>query len=743
MSYLPFVNGMTEINLFQTNIFLQGMSDEIKAQFVDTNFTKRHSPQTYSVTFDPSNLEQSLYNFTMVKRLFEIGDQINSNPASGTIDVSTFDEMTSWLVLDNNECFITYKWLQHIADETYLQGNSSDVAAFATLTAPLLKNEIKNFIAEFGSEYLGRALIRYLGKDSCETAAARIFPDKSTTRLCSNDAVKPNTEEGLRFYIRLWIGRSKADQDFLLTSTSYTLTQFIQDFDDESSQFNLHMNSMLDAIGMGKTLNGTCTQDHNFLCSTHEIAMSQWLFSEFTIRPPPFFQNSFPEHYSWVDSFGIFNRVNLSAEIQYFINIQPNFEAHNITLSDTFREFKTTRLYEPLYLQWFIQKKTESNTPFDDDEFVSYLGIIYKNRNFPALIKKTLISDLINIADSDYLLNFQKLPLIENGNPLVQTTIGALNYPREKNNTIFWQLLSGENVEDLTRRVFAYNDTNTYVLTNKTFWFEALSPSNSVVQQIEFEPWRFRVNISSGSDSIQYEPNIGQKEDIAYYTPDFKAIVDLDYKNIDTIFDTKTYRYDVNGRFYEQSDRDDPDPKVAYHNYHYYDSFNSTAVLGSSIFITTPLYSSFRDSMKSNACELIRDGKVVTFENTNDTRINIEFYSGIPLKSKQSYQYNYVFDTYSLELDSFKFFVPSHIYTTRLVMNDTFVESFFSDIRRLEKLRKLILIICFAAGGVLFALGISACIIIFIRSNKAERIPDVQEDDSLVTEDVKLVQSIN
>lgn len=117
----------------------------------------------------------------------------------------------------------------------------------------------------------------------------------------------------------------------------------------------------------------------------------------------------------------------------------------------------------------------------------------------------------------------------------------------------------------------------------------------------------------------------------------------------------------------------------------------------------------------------------MTFSSEEDTKINIEFYSGIPLKSKQSYQVNYVFDTYANSLDSFTFFVPSYIYVNRLEMGEDFAASYFEDIRTMEKTRKLILIICFAVGGVLFALGISACIIIFIKSKREESIPDEDE----------------
>lgn len=134
---------------------------------------------------------------------------------------------------------------------------------------------------------------------------------------------------------------------------------------------------------------------------------------------------------------------------------------------------------------------------------------------------------------------------------------------------------------------------------------------------------------------------------------------------------------------------------------------------------------------------MIRDGKRVEFKHENDTSVEIEFYSGIALSSKQSYQFNYVFDTYTLGLDSFTFFLPSHIFTSHLLIGAEFTESYFSEIRTMEKTRKLILIICFAVGGVLFALGISACIIIFIKSNKDESIPDEDERKATVkdTED--------
>lgn len=348
-----------------------------------------------------------------------------------------------------------------------------------------------------------------------------------------------------------------------------------------------------------------------------------------------------------------------------------------------------------------------ASTPFANDEFVSYLGVIYKNRFFPQLIKEMTVEDLLYPSQSDTLISIQKAPLKNDGNPLVRTDYQALSYPQLKNNIVEWSLLSGIKDEDNTRRVFKYNNTVTYATANFTFFHKDNSPKGDYVEQIEVQPWRRKVDLAFGSDSVQYEPNIGQKTDIAYYSPVFKAQLDLDYDQVTSVFDTKTYRYKPRGYFYELS-KPGQESVNKYHNYIFPNAFNSSAITAQSMFVTTPLYSTFGDDMVDNACELFnKNNEEITFKNDYDTSINIEFYSGFAMDSKQSYQINYVFDTYSLGLDSFTFFVPSYIYTSRLLIGEEFASSHFKDIRSMEKIRKLILIVCFAVGGVLFAMGIS------------------------------------
>lgn len=99
------------------------------------------------------------------------------------------------------------------------------------------------------------------------------------------------------------------------------------------------------------------------------------------------------------------------------------------------------------------------------------------------------------------------------------------------------------------------------------------------------------------SDGIQYEPNIGQKSDISYYSTLFKAEIDIDYNDIEDIYGIKTYEYVNKGEFYSLSTKG----KNVYRNYLYSETFNATEIFGSSIFITSPYFSQFSSEMKNNA----------------------------------------------------------------------------------------------------------------------------------------------
>jgi hypothetical protein len=213
MNHLNHIYGRPEINLFKNEIFLEGKSEAIKEQFKNVDFLEFHqssgneielnslseiefrmlqSEYTYSQNFDPDTISMSLYNFTTVKRLFEIGMEIDESTTS-TIDLNKFNELTSYLHFDKKEMFLVYKWLQHIASVSYLQispedeaplhQSKTDKSAFGKLTPPLFEAEIQNFMIDFGSEYIGRALYKYFKLDDCATIAKKIFTNVNINNI--------------------------------------------------------------------------------------------------------------------------------------------------------------------------------------------------------------------------------------------------------------------------------------------------------------------------------------------------------------------------------------------------------------------------------------------------------------------------------------------------------------------------------------------------------------------------------
>lgn len=245
--------------------------------------------------------------------------------------------------------------------------------------------------------------------------------------------------------------------------------------------------------------------------------------------------------YSWIASFGLDENTHFKGEIEYFIQQQPIFKNHSITIEDCYSDFKPGKVYEPLYLMSLVRSNSTVKSGFSSDAFISYLGVVYKNRHFPLLIKNYLIKDLLFETDSTYLTDLQRRPLIKGGNPTLKTTFRGLPYRQPTGDTIKWQLLSGEMDESLVRKVYAYNSTSPFATATRYFYHTDHYPERNEVRKETYPLWQDKVYLSYGGDSTQYVPNIGDKSDIAYYSPTYKAHIELDYDNIETLYETKTY----------------------------------------------------------------------------------------------------------------------------------------------------------------------------------------------------------
>lgn len=711
MDHLRDVNGHPEMSVFLPEVFFEGASDSFKEQFATVDFKTRKSESEFARIFSPTELFGSLYNFTNVKLMFEIGAKVDEISTAAKIDYSGFEELTRIMTtIDNREAYVLYRYLRHLAENTYLQGRSADVAQFSTATAPLMKNEIKNFVIEFGSEYLGQALFRFFNHNTCQEAFLRLFPTKSgnSNRVCSSPKTAPNTLEGLRFWMRLYIGRTRADDAMLQDITSYTLKDFQNEFDESSSNFSRHIHALMTSFTLGRQEKDICNQDFNELCSVYELGINQWLTSEFTMNLPMIFQGFVTPQYSWVDTFrSTENSTILKSEINYLDRIQARFTPHNISLHDVFTEFRPHRLFEPLFFMSFLRKEDLVDTPFDDNSFYAYISLIYKNRNFPSLTVRKTINLLLQGEPSTYLTNLQRAPLAQNGNPMIQTSHRVMRYPQMKDNIVHWQILAGHVNEYTIRRVHTLNNPAfTYAVANRTFWHQDIFASKTGVRYYPTEPWTQTVHLASGSDSIQYQRNIKSTTNLFYYNPLLRAQVDLSFVGRSIVYKMRALRYRQGNGLFRLSM---PDERAnIYHNYVYDDSFNTTAVSGSSMYITMPLFSNFGHAMKPKAAVMMREGENVEFTTGNDTTIDIERYSGFTLNSKQAYQYNYIFDTYGLERESKVYFLPSHSVSINLLIGEDFAIGYFSAIRNLMYRRRVIMAVCLSIGITLFLIGLSA-----------------------------------
>lgn len=167
MNHLNHINGHPEMSVFLSQVFFVNLTDQIKSQFSGVDFMTRTTAFQFAKIFDPEDLGGSLYNFTNVKTLFEIGDKVDEKSSDAEIDVSKFEPLTKYMTtVEPREAYVIYRYLKHLAANTYLQGKTADIASFATITAPLFKKEIQNFTIDFGSEYIGQALFRYFSAET-------------------------------------------------------------------------------------------------------------------------------------------------------------------------------------------------------------------------------------------------------------------------------------------------------------------------------------------------------------------------------------------------------------------------------------------------------------------------------------------------------------------------------------------------------------------------------------------------
>lgn len=262
----PYITGMPEMNYFFNYKFLR--DEAIRRQYTNINFSGVPSlEKKFLKLFSDDDLTVSLFNATNMRYLFEYGKRVDRNPTTGYYNVQELEYLARDMKgFNEEELFAIYSYLVNLIEFTFIRSstkvNTFDKISMAFVLTDVLRNEFLDFRALFTSKLLGAVAHKYLSLDTCEEGSVRLFPNTATRVACNVNELRVNTLEGIEFWIRLYIGRHPNDEQKLKTLTGYTLADYDQYFQDDSSVFIKFTNSLFDGVGVGK-LDKICRKNEN------------------------------------------------------------------------------------------------------------------------------------------------------------------------------------------------------------------------------------------------------------------------------------------------------------------------------------------------------------------------------------------------------------------------------------------------------------------------------------------------
>lgn len=339
------------------------------------------------------------------------------------------------------------------------------------------------------------------------------------------------------------------------------------------------------------------------------------------------------------------------------------------------------------------------------------------------------VNDILNGTDSEYLKSIQKRSTKADGDPTIRTAFKALPYEGRYNNTIEWEVFSGDKNPDHGRNIFRYNGTEQYITTKKYFYHVDSDPSRTGVQTYRKNPWNVEVYTAGGTEGTQFMPDMNNQDDLNFYSIYFGGMVNVDYKGVDSIYGLKGYIFQTPLTLYERRDKQKVrgvtlENKNPYHNYVYDDVFNVSSVFGMSYFVTEPMFSRTEGTTDKLESDLISDrGFAITGDTYYNDNIICEPYSGIVIRSDTSYQMNFLYDSWSPE-NYKEYLMPYLLYQRRQDIDGVEARKIFEDIELLDERMKTALVVCTILGAIFLSAGASLLILTCFRNRERMKLLD-------------------
>lgn len=314
---------------------------------------------------------------------------------------------------------------------------------------------------------------------------------------------------------------------------------------------------------------------------------------------PPRMLTGFNATKTYVEFFGLQDdKLLISPEFPYLASFQ-NFEINpevDPGYEDVILGMRDSRLLSPFYILSILERNCTDIPKYCSDNFLTWLTFLYRNRGLPPLVVQRSVKDILNGTESAYLTEMQRRSPRFGGDPTLRTSFNVLPYEGNLHDRVKIEVFSGNVNPDRARNMLRYNGTYEYITVERQFYHTDSDSSLTGVRTERINPWNEKVYLSSATDGSQFVPDMQNNDDLLFFSPYFKAIINVDFKTITTIYRMRGFVYQTPLTLYEQRDKQvinsitigDKNP---YHNYVYDDVFNASSVFGVSYFVTEPVFS--------------------------------------------------------------------------------------------------------------------------------------------------------
>ncbi len=317
-----------------------------------------------------------------------------------------------------------------------------------------------------------------------------------------------------------------------------------------------------------------------------------------TLNPPAILAGEFPPADNFISFFGLDNPKLISPEFNFLgrfqdFTLDPD---EDVTYREILMGMRDSRLFNPFYILGILNDECTDIDRFCTENFRIWLTFLYRNRGLPPLVRPLTVREILNGTESDFLTDIQRGNPMNVGDPNVRTSFNILPHEGKAESTINMKLFSGDVNYDRARNLLNFDDNGEFITTERTFYHNDRNPDYTGVQKYRVNPWLHEVFTAAGTDGFQFNPDMTNRDDLVFYTDYFKAIINVDFQSVMNIYGLKGFIFETPTSLYEKN-REGQIKGITvtgenpYHNFHFNDVFNTSAVFGVSYFVTEPMFS--------------------------------------------------------------------------------------------------------------------------------------------------------